>query len=687
MADTGGFPRWLLKSKDQIIKTAEWSSFIHELYDAVEQQLAEGDVQSFSDLTDSERKLFLERASQAIDDGVSHRALQKKVSSLLDRHLNSDVARQLMEDFPVKTKTDLILENAQEGIIGLLKKWPDMKSKLRIGYNQALPPKMRRSVWKLYLKNDKVVKRYSEILANNPRVAISPLDLDISCKCEQLLMSEPTFADLNGSVGAFYAMKAVLSYHHSLKKTRASLPPSDFLLVIPFVYLMAENISRKEPAPGHIVTLFVEEYFTLMNSLPAYVDGASDAHYPELKQFLGTTAKFLFEISPELGRQMANTFIPSDDMIVTTDASVVDLLQDAMLTLARPIIAAMFVSYVSMDVALFIWDQFFITSDVPDFHKELLPAFMAVFFKLLYNKLNDCDSPSSYQAKVKECGRELQVRQFQYEMQKHFFGILQPELTQGDRGALPALDPQALHLPWEHWGGEDIPPFTTSEDRRRVREDRVAEKQRELEEEKEEIERRKREEERERREEEERITQRMKDEKKMTERERKHLEDLLNEEKQKRVKSEQTAALEIEELQREIELLKRYRARSPSLLLKSTQSLYRHLRTNPVPETTRAETPGREHESIIAFVDRVSQSFHRIAHGDGADRALLDQHTRMRQREHAEDVKTAEREVFGRELMKHEFDGMPESDKRTLADRIMQLGEERRQRELDTAGF
>ena len=46
-----------------------------------------------------------------------------------------------------------------------------------------------------------------------------------------------------------------------------------------------------------------------------------------------------------------------------------------------------------------------------------------------------------------------------------------------------------------------------------------------------------------------------------------------------------------------------------------------------------------------------------------------------------------QREVFGRELMKHEFDGMPESDKRTLADRIMQLGEERRQRELDTEGF
>ena len=87
--------------------------------------------------------------------GIAHHALQAKVSSLLNRHLNSDVARQLMEDFPVTTKTDVILDNAQEGIIGLLKKWPDMISKLHTCYNQPLPPKLRLSIWKLYLKNDK----------------------------------------------------------------------------------------------------------------------------------------------------------------------------------------------------------------------------------------------------------------------------------------------------------------------------------------------------------------------------------------------------------------------------------------------------------------------------------------------------------------------------------------------------
>jgi len=42
--------------------------------------------------------------------------------------------------------------------------------------------------------------------------------------------------------------------------------------------------------------------------------------------------------------------------------------------------------------------------------------------------------------------------------------------------------------------------------------------------------------------------------------------------------------------------------------------------------------------------------------------------------------------VFGRELKANEFDELPESEKRAVADRIMKLGEERRQRELDAAG-
>ncbi len=47
-----------------------------------------------------------------------------------------------------------------------------------------------------------VRKHYVDILnSKDVKKAISPQDLDISRKCEQLIMSEPTFDDLNGSIG------------------------------------------------------------------------------------------------------------------------------------------------------------------------------------------------------------------------------------------------------------------------------------------------------------------------------------------------------------------------------------------------------------------------------------------------------------------------------------------------------
>ena len=38
------------------------------------------------------------------------------MSMLMDQHLNEDVARQLMEDSPLDTKTDLVIEGAEEGV-------------------------------------------------------------------------------------------------------------------------------------------------------------------------------------------------------------------------------------------------------------------------------------------------------------------------------------------------------------------------------------------------------------------------------------------------------------------------------------------------------------------------------------------------------------------------------------------
>lgn len=47
----------------------EWNAFLRELHDAIQQQLTESHVQYFSDLSEAEKELFMQRATKAIEGG------------------------------------------------------------------------------------------------------------------------------------------------------------------------------------------------------------------------------------------------------------------------------------------------------------------------------------------------------------------------------------------------------------------------------------------------------------------------------------------------------------------------------------------------------------------------------------------------------------------------------------------
>lgn len=44
--------------------------------------------------------------------------------------------------------------------------------------------------------------------------------------------------------GAFYGMKAVLSYHHAIQRTNSRLRDTDYMLVVPFVEVASPHLSR-----------------------------------------------------------------------------------------------------------------------------------------------------------------------------------------------------------------------------------------------------------------------------------------------------------------------------------------------------------------------------------------------------------------------------------------------------------
>lgn len=79
--------------------------------------------------------------------------MQSKLSYILDQSVNNQVSKKLLEDKPSETKTDLVLDTTCEGIMSLLRKYPEQKYKLRIFLNQPIPQPLRFLAWQLYLSN------------------------------------------------------------------------------------------------------------------------------------------------------------------------------------------------------------------------------------------------------------------------------------------------------------------------------------------------------------------------------------------------------------------------------------------------------------------------------------------------------------------------------------------------------
>ncbi|XP_021371343.1 uncharacterized protein LOC110461920 isoform X2 [Mizuhopecten yessoensis] len=710
MAAQQTYPRWLINCKQGISDSKEWNTFLAELHEAIQQQLTESHVQYFTDLSEAEKDLFMERATAAIEGGGIFTNLSKKVSVLLDQHLNEEVSRQLLEDAPVGTKSDLIIENAEEGSISMLKKWPDMKNKLNICLNQALPLPLRMVAWRLYLVNNRVRKHYVDQLNSNPRAAISPYDLEITQTCEALINTEPTFADLKGSVGSFYAMKAVLSYYHASLKTKNRLRDVDYLLVVPFVKVNDSNMPKREPPAGRTIAALVEQYISYMESRPGFVtDTGSDKHEDEMAAFVDKIGKELQLKFPSVAKAVVNNVVSTKEKIVETETGKYALLMEGLTSLVRPVIRSMFVTYLNFDTLLYVWDQYMIGSNTPGFHTEWLANVTLVFLGLLREKLKDADSAAAMEKVLKTEGPRLMIPQFQYEVKTDHYKGLYSMLQQDQKAAMPVLDPtQSEHPPWRHWYNDVIPPYTKPQERRRAREEREAERERMARMQKDnEISKREQAIKERRlgkiREEDDDYQRMAAGERQRLETERMKLEEMVQEERRKRLQAEQRAREQIDRLQMEVAALSHSKPRSRASTTRSSAVISRFCVAPPptrvsspellppIMENKRAPTPAaspdnQTREVLIDFLQRVKLGADKIAHGQGEEKAELDKETDGYLQQNVKDIKRAQRDILGHTLKPGEFDRMSPTSQQNISEQMMKMmqkwREDRRAREL-----
>ncbi|XP_067866945.1 uncharacterized protein [Heterodontus francisci] len=253
---------WLAAAREQLKLNQDWQEFSRELFDVILLQLAESHVDLFIDLSASEKALFVERAAKTIVGGNTHRALMSQINSSLEEQIGNHLSGKTLQ-----TKSETVLSHIKDGVVTLLQKWPDMKSKLHLLFNHTFPPDLRKFTWSLYLSNTKVRMEYLSSLSGSP--AQSSNNMEISLKCESLLSSEPTFKTLSESKYAAKAMSNVLSYYQKIQPSNNCLSDTNYLLLVPLVQVSITTATQSTTL-SLLNTILVEEYLTFMEWWPWY---------------------------------------------------------------------------------------------------------------------------------------------------------------------------------------------------------------------------------------------------------------------------------------------------------------------------------------------------------------------------------------------------------------------------------
>ncbi|XP_019622029.1 PREDICTED: uncharacterized protein LOC109468212 [Branchiostoma belcheri] len=691
-------PEWLEGCKHHVTETNEWKSFTVELFDAIQQQLTESHVKYFSDLSEAEKELFMERAVRAIQHGSSFTTLNAQVSKMLDMALNNEVARELLEDHPVNTKSDLVLGHARDGAVSLLQRWPDMRDKLHLCLNQPLPPTLRQLAWKLHLRNSKLRRQYATAVKTESPSLKSPWHREICQKCEDILQSEPTFKPLANHYGVLTAMQSVLSYYHASLQTASTLPDMDYLLLVPFLAVTQNTLSVDAPAGDNVKALLVEEFITYMAQRPGYMREAGVRDFSDEKSvFADTVADLLQQHDDHLATAISTAFATDKGNPSRTN------LVQGLKTLLQPLLRVMFVGYLQLDCLLYIWDQYIIGLDVPAY--QVLPTISTVLLMLLREHFFKCKNSHQMEQVLSSHSRKLHMHQFQYEINKRFYRTLHAQIHKDDKSTMPVLDPtQSVGMPppWTHWSVEKLPPRQKAHDRRQAREEREAQRLRFVEQQKAEVEMKQEDELARRREEERQLELALEQSRRQQDQERLALEQELDAERQARYELQKRADDQIAMLQKQIDELKRMKDTKPksaapsetlstfSLKAPPPSAATHVTRTWPVaPSPARSEpsrTPGTpdavKAETIMRdLVGRIMQGTNFLAHSSGDEKDTLDQQTRQSLQAYNKDRREAEIEIFGRRISSRDWNTMASGERTNtqgrLADAVRRKVEQR----------
>ncbi|CAN2391498.1 hypothetical protein PRIEUP_LOCUS1538 [Pristimantis euphronides] len=503
--------------------------------------MTENNINFFNDLSEMEKIFVLEKAAKALKSGSIYNELSACISSTLEENILQNVVQDCNLS---RSRPDAVSSHIQDAVINILENRPYMKVKLHILLNQPIAVTLRTVAWKLQLSNTKARMEYLTHVSMNK--ARSVLDREIALHCEDLLSKEQTFQDLKDKNIA-RCMRNVMSYLH--KHAKIHLLYEDYFLLVPLAKTVFAT-SNPSTCLDSLSTLLVEEYITFMDSRPSIMLRNENPEESGMFQKMSSSLQ-------TLDRSLAQTI---QNIYATEARNPEDTLTIGLQRMMQPVFQVFFVGYLNMNTLLYVWDQYILGLDAPEFN--CLPTFGLTFLLLLRRHLNGSTTQSDMQALLKKAGTSLSVQEFQAIINKHFYQDLFDSLNRAGSNQFPVHDPTQATPHWSYLTKVTTYPRTKPQDRRQAREERETLKRQRAETERREEQERRQQEEEQKRLQEEKINQTLAETRRKYEEDKGALENQLKQEQQNSYELEKRATQQISELQGEIRRLLQQRRAS-----------------------------------------------------------------------------------------------------------------------------
>ncbi|XP_078080693.1 uncharacterized protein LOC144501160 isoform X2 [Mustelus asterias] len=654
---------WLEAARQQVRLSEDWQEFCREVFDVVLQQLAENHVDSFTDLSASEKALLVERAANIIHTANAHRVLMNRINSSLEEQIGYHLTGKTLQ-----TQSEPLLSHVQDGVVTLLQKWPDMKSKLHVLFNHPLPPDLRKIAWSLYLSNKKARLEYISSLSRS--LPQSSNNMEILLKCESLLSSQPSFKTLSESKYAAKAMRNVLSYYQKIQPSNSCLSDTNYLLLVPLVQVSIATATQNTTL-SLLSTVLVEQYLTFMDWSQWYseVQANQVSSSSGLEACIEEVANLLDEKDKGVSDIIENIYAqPAGNQCR-------EALLRGLRNILHPVINTLFVGYLTMETVLYIWDQYIIGLGEPSYN--CIPAFCMAFVHLLRGHLQMCKMPGEVDVMLRSQAPALTIQQFQKVIKQHFYTNLYKRLNKQHIEVFSLLDSAEVGFPqpWTHLFRKQLINQIHPKERRQAREDREAEHIRYMEKVKQDERLIKLKNDEVRRREEEQLQRLLEETKRINLEQKFSFEEKLQQEQHLRYEMQRKAEEQVSQLQVEMRQMMQQRQHfldvyslesftAPPPSLESESNLGFPLPEQAVPpeDSMNQHLTTRKAESVtLDLLQKLMQTANSIVNGqDIREKNFVNLITQEQLHSYEQDVRNAELQIFGRHLDNNELDRIPD---------------------------